>query len=128
MELFLQVISFYNIKSVNIYLKGAGVGVNPKNNKAHTNRLYSIASTRYGDDLAGRTTTFCVRRALFVDPETGIEDPEKAGLCSNYLCDAKVGDEVLLIGPVGRVMLMPEKNPNSDIIMVATGTGVAPYR
>lgn len=25
-------------------------GVNPKNGKPYTNRLYSIASTRYGDD------------------------------------------------------------------------------
>jgi ferredoxin--NADP+ reductase len=26
-------------------------GVNPKNGKPYTNRLYSIASTRYGDDM-----------------------------------------------------------------------------
>ena len=26
-------------------------GINPKNGKPHTNRLYSIASTRYGDDM-----------------------------------------------------------------------------
>jgi sulfite reductase alpha subunit-like flavoprotein len=25
-------------------------------------------------------------------------------------------------------MLMPEKTPDADIIMVATGTGIAPYR
>merc|ERR1711885_2041 len=28
----------------------------------------------------------------------------------------------------GKVMLMPEKNPSVDLIMVATGTGIAPYR
>lgn len=33
-----------------------------------------------------------------------------------------------MTGPAGKVMLMPEKNPNADIIMVATGTGIAPYR
>lgn len=26
-------------------------GTNPKNGKPYTNRLYSIASTRYGDDM-----------------------------------------------------------------------------
>ena len=32
-----------------------------------------------------------------------------------------------MTGPTGKVMLMPESNPNADI-MVATGTGIAPYR
>merc|ERR1711957_398961 len=31
-------------------------------------------------------------------------------------------------GPSGKVMLMPEQDPNTDYIMVATGTGIAPYR
>jgi len=92
------------------------------------NRLYSIASTRYGDDMSGTTTTFCVRRAVFVDPETGKEDADKQGVCSNFLCTAKPGDEVQLTGPAGKIMLLPEKNTNADIIMVATGTGIAPYR
>jgi ferredoxin--NADP+ reductase len=103
-------------------------GINPKNGKPFTNRLYSIASTRYGDDFKGTTATLCVRRAVYVDPESGKEDPAKKGVCSNFLCDAKAGDEVVLTGPAGKVMLMPEDNPNADLIMVATGTGIAPYR
>lgn len=103
-------------------------GINPKNGKPHTNRLYSIASTRYGDDMKGTTTTLCVRRAVYWDPELGAEDPAKKGVCSNFLCDAKPGDEVMLTGPSGKVMLMPEKTPEADLIMVATGTGIAPYR
>lgn len=103
-------------------------GINPKNGKPHTNRLYSIASTRYGDDMKGTTTTLCVRRATYFDPELGREDPAKKGVCSNFLCDSKPGNEIQLTGPAGKVMLMPEKNPNADIIMVATGTGIAPYR
>merc|ERR1712118_577197 len=50
------------------------------------------------------------------------------GVCSNYLCDSKPGDEVKLTGPTGKAMLLPEKDPSTDIIMVATGTGIAPYR
>merc|ERR1711865_1323505 len=42
--------------------------------------------------------------------------------------DAKAGDELKLTGPSGKVMLLPESAPETDIIMVATGTGIAPYR
>jgi ferredoxin--NADP+ reductase len=103
-------------------------GINAKNGKPHTNRLYSIASTRYGDDMKGTTTTLCVRRATYWDEEMGRDDPAKAGVCSNFLCDSKPGDEIQLTGPSGKVMLMPEATPNADLIMVATGTGIAPYR
>jgi ferredoxin--NADP+ reductase len=103
-------------------------GVNPKNGKPNTNRLYSIASSRYGDDMKGDTTTLCVRRATYWCPEMQAEDPAKKGICSNYLCDAKPGDMIPLTGPTGKVMLMPEDKPDTDLIMVATGTGIAPYR
>mmetsp|Transcript_29813 Transcript_29813/g.30242 ORF Transcript_29813/g.30242 Transcript_29813/m.30242 type:complete len:373 (+) Transcript_29813:57-1175(+) len=103
-------------------------GINPKNGKPNTNRLYSIASTRYGDDMKGTTTTLCVRRATYWCPELKAEDPAKKGVCSNFLCDAQPGDEVKLTGPTGKVMLMPESKPETDLIMVATGTGIAPYR
>merc|ERR1719416_279406 len=33
-----------------------------------------------------------------------------------------------MTGPSGKVMLMPEEDPTTDYIMVATGTGIAPYR
>jgi len=103
-------------------------GINEKNGKPYTNRLYSIASTRYGDDMKGKTTTLCVRRATYWDDEMKADDPAKQGVCSNFLCNTKPGDEVMLTGPAGKVMLMPEKNPATDIIMIATGTGIAPYR
>jgi len=92
--------------------------------------LLSIFDTtnRYGDDLTGKTGSLCVRRAVYVDPETGKEDPAKKGVCSNYLCDAKPGDSVSLTGPAGKVMLLPEATPEVDLIWVATGTGIAPYR
>eukprot|EP00540_Astrosyne_radiata_P014148 CAMPEP_0116838826 /NCGR_PEP_ID=MMETSP0418-20121206/9429_1 /TAXON_ID=1158023 /ORGANISM="Astrosyne radiata, Strain 13vi08-1A" /LENGTH=403 /DNA_ID=CAMNT_0004468873 /DNA_START=75 /DNA_END=1287 /DNA_ORIENTATION=- len=114
------------------YVEGQSIsvippGTNAKTNKPHAPRLYSIASTRYGDLLDGRTVGLCVRRAEYTDPITGIVDLSKAGVCSNFLCDAMPGQKVSVAGPVGKTMLLPEDR-NADIIMVATGTGIAPFR
>ncbi|KAK6154829.1 hypothetical protein DH2020_009077 [Rehmannia glutinosa] len=75
-------------------------GENPKKpGSPHNVRLYSIASTRYGDFFDGKTASLCVRRAVYYDPETGKEDPSKNGVCSNFLCDSKPGDKVQITGP-----------------------------
>merc|ERR1712224_365136 len=103
-------------------------GVSPKTGKPNKVRLYSIASSRYGDDQTGKTTTLCVRRATYWCPELKADDPAKKGVCSNFLCDAKPGDVVKMTGPSGKVMLLPEDKPETDIIMVATGIGIAPMR
>ena len=105
-----------------------GTKVNSKGKEVpHGVRLYSIASTRYGDEFDGKTATLCVRRATYWDPEKNAEDPAKKGICSNFLCDAKPGAEVMMTGPTGQVMLLPE-DPATPVIMVATGTGIAPMR
>jgi hypothetical protein len=76
-----------------------GTKVNSKGKEVpHGVRLYSIASSRYGDFFDGKSTTLCVRRAVYNDPETGNEDPAKKGICSNFLCDAKPGDEIMMTG------------------------------
>uniref|UniRef100_A0A453LZQ1 Ferredoxin--NADP reductase, chloroplastic n=1 Tax=Aegilops tauschii subsp. strangulata TaxID=200361 RepID=A0A453LZQ1_AEGTS len=104
-------------------------GENPKKPGNPQNvRLYSIASTRYGDSFDGKTASLCVRRAVYYDPETGKEDPLKNGVCSNFLCNSKPGDKIQMTGPSGKIMLLPESDPNATHIMIATGTGVAPYR
>jgi len=77
--------------------------------------------------LDGTTVSLCVRRSLFYDPVTGVEDSTKKGVCSNFLCDAPPGAIVTVAGPVGKTMLLP-KDPTKDVIMVATGTGIAPFR
>jgi len=115
------------------YWEGQSYGViapgkREKDGKPHAARLYSIASSRYGDDMTGKTGSLCIRRATYWDPELKADDPAKKGICSNFLCDTKTGDEVMMTGPVGKVMLLPEKDPAADYIMVATGTGIAPYR
>jgi len=102
-------------------------GLDPKNGKPYKPRLYSIASTRYGDLLDGNTVSLCVRRAECYDPETGEADPSKAGVCSGFLCGATPGTTVSVAGPVGKTMVLPE-DPSKDLILVATGTGIAPFR
>lgn len=113
------------------YVEGQSLSVIPPGQddrgKPHAPRLYSIASTRYGDLLDGSTISLCVRRAEYMDPTTGVADPAKKGVCSNYLCDTQPGDAIHVAGPVGKTMLLPE-DPTKDIIMVATGTGIAPFR
>jgi ferredoxin--NADP+ reductase len=105
-----------------------GTKVNSKGKEVpHGVRLYSIAASRYGDSFDGKTTSLCVRRATYTDPETGKEDPAKKGICSNFLCDATPGTEVTMTGPTGKILLMPE-DPNAVLICVATGTGIAPFR
>ena len=88
----------------------------------------SLSFDSAGDLKDGKTTTLCVRRATYWCPEMKADDPAKKGVCSNFLCDSKPGDEIKLTGPSGKVMLMPEDDPNMTYIMVATGTGIAPFR
>jgi len=66
-------------------------GTREKDGKPHAVRLYSIASSRYGDDMTGNTGSLCVRRATYWDPELKADDPAKKGICSNFLCDTTAG-------------------------------------
>lgn len=89
------------------------------------NRLYSISSSRYGDDGSGQTCTLTVVRVVYKD-ESGAT---VRGVCSNYLCDRKVGDELVMTGPAGTALLLPEEPWEEDtVVCVATGTGIAPFR
>jgi ferredoxin-NADP reductase len=47
------------------------------------------------------------------------------GFMSNYLCDMKEGDEISCQGAFGNFILRP---PMRDTLLIATGTGVAPFR
>jgi ferredoxin--NADP+ reductase len=110
------------------YVEGQSIGIIPpgKDDKgnAHKLRLYSIASTRHGDNLDDKTVSLCVRKLEYKHPETG-EHIE--GICSSYLCNLKPGDDVAITGPVGKEMLLPE-DKDANIVMIATGTGIAPFR
>ncbi|KAG0459207.1 hypothetical protein HPP92_022335 [Vanilla planifolia] len=94
-----------------------------QNGKPHKLRLYSIASSAIGDFGDSKTVSLCVKRLVYTNDQGEIVK----GVCSNYLCDLKPGNEVKLTGPVGKEMLMPV-DPNATVIMLATGTGIAPFR
>ncbi|ROT47191.1 FAD-binding oxidoreductase [Candidatus Cardinium hertigii] len=53
--------------------------------------------------------------------------PVDGGMATRTLFNLKMGDELLAVGPQGRLILKAEETP-SHYILVATGTGVAPYR
>ena len=110
------------------YVEGQSIGVVPPGTtaegKPHKLRLYSIASSRNGDDGDRRTVSLSIKRLVYNHPETG---EEVKGVCSNFLCDLNPGDEVMLTGPVGKSFLLPN-DLESTIILIATGTGIAPFR
>ncbi|MEA5576174.1 ferredoxin--NADP reductase [Anabaena sp. UHCC 0451] len=110
------------------YIEGQSIGIIPpgldKKGKPEKLRLYSIASTRHGDDVDDKTVSLCVRQLEYKHPESG---ETVYGVCSTYLTQLQPGDEVKITGPVGKEMLLPEDN-DSNVIMLATGTGIAPMR
>ena len=110
------------------YLEGQSAGIIPAgtdaNGKPHKLRLYSIASTQHGDDMNDQTVSLCVRELEYKDPETG---ETVYGVCSSYLCHIEPGAEVKVTGPVGKEMLLPD-DEDAKVIMLATGTGIAPFR
>jgi benzoyl-CoA 2,3-dioxygenase component A len=107
-------------------LEGQSVAIVPPGvdalGKPHHARQYSIASPRNGERAGYNNVSLTVKRV--------IEDHEGKpvqGVCSNYLCDVKVGDAIQVIGPFGSSFLMPN-HPKSNIVMICTGTGSAPMR
>ncbi len=82
------------------------VAAHPVSGKPQT-RAYSIASAAHENTFA-----LCVNR---VD----------AGFFSNMLCDLQPGDTIEMYGPHGAFTL---REPLTDSIFIATGTGVAPMR
>ena len=108
------------------YVEGQSIGIVPEGNdangKPHKLRLYSIASTRHGDNLEGSTVSLCVRQLQYEKEGQTIN-----GVCSTYLCDIEPGAKVKITGPVGKEMLLPP-DEDATVIMLATGTGIAPMR
>ena len=108
------------------YVEGQSIGIIPDgvdaNGKPHKLRLYSIASSRHGDNLEDHTVSLCVRQLQYEKDGEVIN-----GVCSSFLCDIEPGAQVKITGPVGKEMLLPA-DEEANVIMLATGTGIAPMR
>lgn len=93
-------------------------------NTRHTIRLYSIASPTGGEYGDGKSIGLTITRDNVWDDEGKVVHH---GVCSNFLCDRQVGDEVSLTGPSGKSFLLPEEM-DRPLVFIATGTGIAPFR
>ena len=107
-------------------LEGQSVAIVPPgvdaSGKPHHARQYSIASPRNGERAGYNNLSLTVKRVVEDHDGKPVQ-----GVCSNYLCDVKVGDTIQVIGPFGSSFLMPN-HPKSNIVMICTGTGSAPMR
>ncbi len=107
-------------------LEGQSLGVVPPGADAtgrpHHARQYSVASPRNGERAGYNNLSLTVKRVTLDHQGQPVR-----GVCSNYLCDAKVGEQVQVIGPFGSTFLMPN-HPGSNLLMICTGTGSAPMR
>jgi benzoyl-CoA 2,3-dioxygenase component A len=107
-------------------LEGQSIGIVPPgadaNGRPHHARQYSIASPRNGERPGYNNVSLTVKRVT-----SDHQGRPVRGVCSNYICDLKVGDRVQVIGPFGASFLMPN-HPRSNIVMICTGTGSAPMR
>ena len=107
-----------------------GVDERGKPNKV---RLYSIACPDGGEDGAGKVISTTTKRVIDErTPQKKSDDPDDhslfLGVCSNYMCDLRPGDEVKVTGPNGKRFLLPVSRDDHDYIFFATGTGIAPFR
>ncbi len=111
------------------FVAGQSFGVLPpgedEKGRPHKLRLYSIASPTRGEDGKGNILATSVKRVI---DEHWESHSLFRGVCSNYLCDTQVGDDVLVTGPSGKRFILPADPSAHDYVFFATGTGIAPFR
>ncbi|MFD2110533.1 oxidoreductase [Thiorhodococcus fuscus] len=110
------------------FVEGQSIGVlvpGPHDfGNAYHLRRYSIANARNLPVGSGVQVDILVRRCFYLDEVSGERYP---GVASNYLCDAKVGDQISINGPHLSPFKMPLDN-RANLLMIGTGTGIAPFR
>ncbi len=119
------------------FLAGQSFGViapgTDERGRPHKVRLYSVACPSWGEDGDGNLVSTTPKRLIDeYQPQKPTDDSTDhrlfLGICSNYLCDIREGDEVLVTGPNGKRFLLPEDIEAHNYLFIATGTGIAPFR
>ncbi len=90
----------------------------------HHFRLYSVADLPDRGPGGRPRIKICVRRCSYVDEYSGERYP---GIASNYLCDLAPGASLQINGPFGPAFEVPA-DPETDLILIGSGTGIAPFR
>ena len=120
----------FDISNTNLegkFRAGQSIGVLPpgENDKGrpHKLRLYSVSSPTKGEGGKKHLVSTTVKRAM-----DEVDGTFYAGICSNYLCNLKIGDKVKVTGPSGKRYLLPGNVHDFNYVFFATGTGIAPFR
>jgi ferredoxin--NADP+ reductase len=107
---------------------GQSVGVivdgSPELGNRHHFRLYTLAEEPIADADGHPQVKLCVRRCNYLDEYSG---EEYRGVASNFLCDLRPGDKLTMNGPFGLPFALPG-SPDSDLLLISMGTGIAPFR
>jgi len=98
-------------------------GPHPFGNPYHIRR-YTIANARPETQADEIDFSIMVRRCFYQDEASGEQYP---GIASNFLCDARPGDEVAISGPYATTFEIPSQT-DANLVMVGAGTGIAPFR
>jgi ferredoxin--NADP+ reductase len=106
-------------QSIGIFIPGP----HPQGHDEHF-RLYSVADTASRSDGGKPRITIAVRRVNYIDEYSG---ERYAGIASNFLCALQPGDQIDITGPYGYAFEIPEDR-NANLILIGTGTGIAPFR
>ncbi len=110
-------------------IPGQSLGVIPPGNddkgRPHKVRLYSLASPTRGEEMGQHILSTTVKRTIDEHWDT---HRLFLGVASNFLCDSRPGDTVMLSGPNGKRFVLPVRRQDHDYVFFATGTGIAPFR
>lgn len=109
------------------FVAGQSIGVLPpginEKGRPHKLRLYSVSSPTSGEGGKKHLVATTVKRA-----NEEVDGTFYLGVCSNYICNLKVGDKVKVTGPSGKRYLLPTNAKDFNYVFFATGTGIAPFR